>query len=156
MKSKVGSKIDAPSAQRISKIEDSYNIKLPESYLEFLKSNNGGIPEVSSFEVNQYPLVIERFLPISEDPKMCDIGDYDAVVVMSQIEERLTDNPDCVGSEIFPIAALFSGDFVCLDYRTDKNEPSVCVWDHEGSDFLSPKTYAIADNFSEFLKQING
>jgi hypothetical protein len=155
MKSKIGSTIDAPSAQRISKIETCYNIKLPERYLEFLKSNNGGIPEVNSVEINQYPLVIERFLPISEEPKVCGIGAYDVVVVMSQIEERLTDNPDCVGCEILPIAALFSGDFVCLDYRIDKNMPSICVWDHEKSDFLSSKTYTISDNFSEFLIEIS-
>jgi hypothetical protein len=156
MKSRIDSTIDAPSAQRISKIEDCYNIKLPESYLEFLKSNNGGIPEVNSVEINRYPFVIERFLPISEDPKVCGIGDCDVVIVMSQIEERLTDNPECAGCEIFPIAALFSGDFVCLDYRTDKNAPSVCVWDHEESDFLSPKTHTVSDNFSEFINQISG
>lgn len=77
-------------------------------------------------------------------------GNYDIDVVFSQIGERLTDNEDLLGAEVLPIASVFGGDFVCLDFRTDKNNPSVCVWSHEESGDFKPVTYNVADNLTEF------
>lgn len=79
-------------------------------------------------------------------------GNYDIDVVFSQIGERLTDNEDLLGAEVLPIASVFGGDFVCLDFRTDKNNPSVCLWSHEESGDFKPVTYNVADNLTEFLK----
>lgn len=83
-----------------------------------------------------------------------DVGWYDIAVVLSQIDTRLTDNPDLMGDELIPIAELFAGDYICLDYRDSKTEPSICVWAHEESDVFSPTTYWVADNFSEFLEML--
>lgn len=56
---------------------------------------------------------------------------YDIDVTLTQIEDRLTDIEDLIGIDILPVAFLFAGDFVCLDYRDNRENPSVCVWNHE-------------------------
>lgn len=75
-------------------------------------------------------------------------------ILLSQVEERLTDNPDLVGYEMIPIAAMFAGDFVSLDFTDNREEPSVCIWSHEESDELEPVTYKVANTFTEFLKML--
>lgn len=81
-------------------------------------------------------------------------GWYDISVVESQIGERLTDNEDLIGIEVLPIAELFVGDYVCLDFRKGIEYPSVCVWSHEESGEFDPITYRIADSFSEFIDML--
>jgi len=51
---------------------------------------------------------------------------------------------------MLPIAALFAGNFLCLDYRKSQN-PSVCVWFHEESDDFKPYTKKVTDTFAQFL-----
>ena len=74
--------------------------------------------------------------------------------MLSQIDTRLTDNPDLIGDELIPIASLFAGDYVCLDFKENKDNPSICVWNHEESDEFEPVTYKVANTFSEFLAMI--
>ncbi|USL40182.1 SMI1/KNR4 family protein [Priestia megaterium] len=50
---------------------------------------------------------------------------------------------------------LFAGDLVCLDYRDSRDNPRVCVWDHENSAELEPITYHVADTFKEFLGMLH-
>lgn len=56
--------------------------------------------------------------------------------------------------ELLPIAALFAGDFLCLDFRDGKEIPSVCVWSHEESDIDEPVAYEVANNFEEFCEML--
>ena len=81
-------------------------------------------------------------------------GFYDISVVESQIGEMLTDNEDLIGIEVLPIAESSAGDYVCLDYRENENEPCVCVWSNEESDEFAPVTYRAADSFSEFIAML--
>ncbi|WP_231619529.1 SMI1/KNR4 family protein [Fictibacillus sp. 5RED26] len=55
---------------------------------------------------------------------------------------------------MLPVAALYAGDFVCLDYRNNVREPIVCVWNHEESSELNPVTYKVSDSFEEFLSML--
>lgn len=73
---------------------------------------------------------------------------------MSQLEERIIADENLVGVEILPIAVLFAGDFVCLDFRDDKKNPSVCVWNHEESGEFDPVTYNVTDSFEKFLAML--
>lgn len=52
------------------------------------------------------------------------------------------------------IGSIFAGDFVCLDFRRNKENPSVCVWSHEESGEFEPVLYKVADNFTEFLESL--
>lgn len=143
-----------PDNQIISSFEEYCEVELPEDYKEFLKVNNGAIPQANTFNHGGIEYLIERFLCLLESPESDETyGWYDLEVVLSQIDTRLTDNEDLVGAEVIPFAALFSGDFVCLDFRGNK-KPSICIWFHEESDDFKPVTINVAEKFTEFLKML--
>lgn len=143
-----------PSEELIKKHEKFWRLKLPESYLNFIMKSNGAEVEDATFECNNRIYVIERFLCMLDDIENDPNGIYDVDVVLSQIGERLTNNEDLLGAEVIPISAVFAGDFVCLDYRVNKENPVVCVWSHEEAGEFDPVFYKIADNFTEFLEII--
>ncbi len=112
--------------EKIQKLEDYSGVKFPESYIGFIKKY-----------------------------KTSSIGIYDIAVVLSQIDTRLTDNPDLEGDELIPIASLFAGNYLCLDFTKDGENTSICIWDHEESDEFQPVTYKVADSFSEFIEMLS-
>lgn len=115
-----------------------------------IKVNNGAVPVTNKFILNNYDYVITRFLGILKDHHVED-GIYDIGVVLTMLEERLTSNEDLIGADLLPIAELFAGDYLCLDFRKSRIEPSVCVWYHEESGDFDPVTKKVADSFNEFL-----
>lgn len=112
------------------------------------------MPKECRFICKDHEYAIERFLCILSEYKIHRLGMYDIGVVITQIEDRLSDNPDLIGVEILPIAALFAGDFICLDFRNEKDKPDVCVWSHEESEEDKPVTYKVADSFEEFCDSL--
>ena len=141
-----------PSEELIKKHENFWRLKLPGSFLDFIKVYNGAEVEAATFECNNRSYAIERFLCMQEDIENSSKGIYDIDVVFSQIEERLTEHKDLLGAEVLPIASMFAGDFVCLDFRGNKENPLVCVWSHEESGEFEPVFYKVVDNFAEFLE----
>ncbi len=141
--------------EKIQKLEDYSGVKFPESYIGFIKKYNTGIPITNKFEFNGNVYVIERFLGFINNYKTSSIGIYDIAVVLSQIDTRLTDNPDLEGDELIPIASLFAGNYLCLDFTKDGENTSICIWDHEESDEFQPVTYKVADSFSEFIEMLS-
>jgi SMI1-KNR4 cell-wall len=120
--------------------------------VNLVKLYNGIEVEEATFECNNRGYTIERFLCILDDIENNPKGIYDIDVVFSQIGERLTENEDLIGAEVLPIASVFAGDFVCLDFRHNKANPFVCVWSHEESGEFEPITFKVADDFDECLK----
>ncbi len=158
MRIDASSVLPAPSQERVRWFEESYRVKLPPALRSFLHRCNGGVPTgEATFVVNGRERLLERFLPILESPRAAGtIGWYDISVVITQIEDRLIDDDDLVGTNMVPIAALFGGDFLCLDYRADVAEPSVVVWDHEQSEEGAPVVFEVCDSFSDFLVSLQG
>lgn len=143
-----------PSAELLAERERKWRLVLPTDYKDFIVNYNGGIPNEKSFESNMHGYAIQRFLCILKDVRENPNGCYDISVIESQIGERLTDNEDLIGVEVLPFAELFAGDYVCFDYRQDKNNPCVCVWSHEESGDFEPVTYKAANTFSEFVQML--
>lgn len=98
--------------------------------------------------------LIDRFLCILKVTGERDDEYYDIGVVRTQLDERIVFDEDLVGTELLPIAVLYAGDFICLDYRNNVEEPIVCVWNHEESLDLNPVTYIVSNNFEEFLNML--
>jgi len=139
-----------PSDVRIAFVESTYDVKLPEGYRSVLAEGNGGVPIESRLRCLGSERLISRFLCVLDSPKDEPAeGWADVVVVLSQIDDRLGP-ADEVGASLIPIAALEGGDFVCLDYRESRVDPSVVVWDHERSDVYAPFTHPVAPSFAEF------
>ena len=131
-----------------------WRVKLPDDYKEFIKKENGVIPSKRYFHFEHNEKVIDRFLAIlaisGEKPE----EDYDFGVVSTQLEGRIVFDEDNVGMQLIPIAALFGGDFVCLNYVEDSEKPSICIWSHEESYELEPAIEFLANNFTEFLAML--
>lgn len=139
----------------VIEIEESYwKVKLPVEYREFILKYNGGIPITNVFSCNTHEYVIERFLCILEDSEHNELGMYDIDVVLAQIEDRLTDNEDLIGVDLLPIASLFGGDFLCLNFKNDKNDPTVGVWKHDESYELEPMFFEGFASFKEFSESL--
>lgn len=140
-----------PDETLIEKEEYMWKIKLPSDYRNFLMKSNGGTPNKQEFKYNNHVYMVKSFLCILHDSENSEYGFYDIDVVLTQIEDRLTSNEDLIGCELLPIAELFAGDYLCLDYSNNKDNPTICIWNHEESGELEPVTYFVANSFSEFI-----
>ena len=141
-------------SKKIEWYEKCSRQKFPKSYIKFIKKYNMGVPITNCFDVGNTERMIVRFLGLLNDASNSPLGNYHIPVVESQIGERLTSNPDLIGCETIPIAELFAGDYVCLDYRDNKDNPEVCVWYHEESGDFEPVTRKVSNTFDEFLKML--
>ena len=96
----------------------------------------------------------ESFLCLLDDPRDHPEGDNDVAVVTSVLIDRLVFDEDEVGTSLIPIAALSFGDFVCLDYRASRTDPSIVVWVYADSKDLEPSTIPVSASFDEFIEQL--
>ena len=139
-----------PTDALLQEREVAWKVQLPEDYKKFIKNENGLIPSKWYFHFGNNEKVIDRFLAIlaisGEKPEEV----YDIGVVSTQLEGRIVFDEDYVGMQLIPIAALFGGDFLCLNYIEDPENPSICIWHHEESYELEPAIEFVANNFTEF------
>lgn len=144
-----------PNNEVIKKREEYWRIEFPENFKTFIKTYNGCKPldYSGTFSAdNQHEYIIDRFLCLLDSPAENEYGDYDINVLLSANIEYFNSNEDIYGTEIVPIAALFAGDFLCLDFRGNNREPKVVVWNHEESDEFEPVFYHVANSFDEFIE----
>lgn len=140
--------------ERIKKVEEYCHVKFPDSYIKFIEEYNVGLPEANTFTANDTNYVIERFLGFVNDYQNSPLGEYDIAVVLSQIDTYLTDNPNLIGDELIPIARLTTDDYVCLNFKENKEEPSVCIWSSAESEEFHPVIYEVADSFLYFVEEL--
>ncbi|MEQ3530446.1 SMI1/KNR4 family protein [Pseudoalteromonas sp. XMcav11-Q] len=139
----------------IFELESFCRVKLPHSFIEFFRNNNGVAFEGLTYDIDNEERLIERTLLITNDSNLSDdIMQYEIKVVLAQIEERLTDNEDLMGAELLPFAHVFGGDFLCLNFKDSVIEPSVVLWDHNESDELSPVFVLVSDSFEAFVERL--
>lgn len=143
-----------PGSNLIKRVEENFEIEFPKDFIDFISESNGSIPITRFFEFKSNRYVVDRFLCLLDKPSEHDKGMYDIKVVFSQLDERILSDGDMTGAELVPIAALFAGDFVCLDYTESKIDPVVCIWYNEESDEYDPVTEKIADNVNRFLNML--
>ena len=143
-----------PTDALLQEREVAWRVKLPDDYKEFIKKENGVIPSKRYFHFEHNEKVIDHFLAILAISGEKTEEDYDIGVVSTQLEGRIVFDEDNVGMQLIPIAALFGGDFVCLNYVEDSEKPSICIWYHEESYELEPAIEFLANNFTEFLAML--
>ena len=131
-----------------------WRVKLPDDYKEFIKKENGVIPSKRYLHFENNEKVIDRFLAILAISGEKTEEDYDIGVVSTQLEGCIVFDEDNVGMQLIPIVALYGGDFLCLNYLEDTENPSICIWYHEESYELEPAIEFLANNFTEFLAML--
>ncbi|MDQ0206981.1 SMI1/KNR4 family protein [Alkalicoccobacillus murimartini] len=142
-----------PSVEVVKQEEEYWNAKLPLSLKNILIKANGAIPLEKEFSTEQSSYVIERFLCIVEDTDT-DNGVLDIDVTRTRLDERIIFDEDVAGAQLLPFAVLFAGDYLCLNYYENEEEPKVYVWKHEESSDMEPYIEFVADNLNEFLKKV--
>ena len=143
-----------PTDALLQEREVAWKVRLPEDYKEFIKNENGLIPSKRYFHFGNNEKVIEHFLAILAISGEKAEEAYDIGVVSTQLEGRIVFDEDYVGMQLIPIATLFGGDFVCLNYIEDAENPSICIWYHEESYELEPAIEFVSNNFTEFLAML--
>ena len=139
-----------PTDALLQEREVAWKVQLPEDYKKFIKNENGLIPSKRYFHFGNNEKVIDRFLAILAISGEKSEEVYDIGVVSTQLEGRIVFDEDYVGMQLIPIVALFGGDFLCLNYIEDPENPSICIWHHEESYELEPAIEFVANNFTEF------
>jgi hypothetical protein len=146
-----GTALIPPTDELVQWFETTYRVKLPNDYVAALQAGNGAVPSRKEFRQGTRERMIERMLCLIPEPQNDQTnGWYDLTVIVTQLDTRLIDDENLVGMNVIPIAALFAGDFVCLDFRRDPESPTVAVWDHERSRDLHPVLEPIAPSFTVF------
>ena len=143
-----------PTDALLHEREVAWRVKLPDDYKEFIKKENGVIPSKRYFHFGNNEKVIDRFLAILAISGEKTEEAYDIGVVSTQLEGRIVFDEDNVGMQLIPIAALYGGDFLCLNYVEDPDNPNICIWYHEESYELEPAIEFLANNFTEFLAML--
>lgn len=143
-----------PTDALLQEREVVWRVKLPDDYKEFIKNENGLIPSKRYFHFRHNEKVIDRFLAILAISGEKSEEAYDIGVVSTQLEGRIVFDEDSAGMQLIPIAALFGGDFLCLNYAEEAEHPSICIWYHEESYELEPAIEFVANNFTEFLAML--
>mgnify|MGYP001027374736 FL=1 len=127
--------------------EKRWKKTLPLAFQAFLKENNGGIPAEKTEVGRQW--VIERFLCMVSNLSESAEGYWDIDAVLTKYDEFMVFDEDSVGYDLIPFAQLNHDSLLCLCYETE--EPSVVVWQLEGSQEFRPKYTKCYDSFSAFL-----
>ena len=132
-----------PTPGQIAFIEQLIGRKLPQTYVDFLMSSNGGHPEVCDFsdrtEGSYEEWAVDHFFHISSE-----LDSTESVVW--NYRHRWPG----AAREIFPIAADGGGNLVCLDL-TEPGKDRVIVWVHDDPDL---PIVEVADSFEEFIDSL--
>ena len=139
--------LNKTNEERISFIQNSINIKLPKTFINFVRECDGGSPSLCDFEYwDEYKNKIRidcvgMFLSLS--PR-----DY------SDFYHAWLSPPEFFPKDLVAFADTGGGDLICFDYRnnTDDANPPIVYWNHE-SDTGKDVSF-IAKDFETFLTML--
>jgi hypothetical protein len=150
-----GTQLPPPSPSCLADFQAYARISLPAPYVTMLRTTNGGVPVRKVFDEGGRPRVIERFLPLLDDPSAHgQLGFYDLEHTAGVLGSRLCELRNEPGLRVIPIAALFAGDYLCLDFRHDPERPVLAVWHHEESTDFKPSLTTVAPSFEALVAML--
>jgi hypothetical protein len=124
-------------------------LEIPHTYLEFLRQHNGGRPVPNVFPIEG--------LPLNPDGAIQVFFGIGASIPAVDLKNVLTDLPETVPIEVFPIACTDGGDYICFDLR--KAGSPVVYWDRRefwGNEVWKERyLFPIAPNFEAFLASLH-
>lgn len=154
-------KIKGVTKEELNRLEERYNIKLPEDFKEFYRYKNGSgyhfhilypncegehIEPFYLFSINE--IIEEKDNYYNEDELMSDYYDEDEIL---ELDKRI--KPYLRNRNWIPFAALAGGSLnLLLDYDPTHNgkQGQIISYIHD-PDFV----YYVADNFTELIKKSN-
>lgn len=140
--------------ETISEFEAVLNVVLPDSYKEFMLTSNGGMPEedwVFEYEdsitnTKKRTLIQDFFIIYKEDNFEIDN--------LKNICNQLWDDR-AISRDMFPFAEDPAGNYICISLE-ENCYGTIYFCDHEFEDLETEHMIQskIADNFSDFLKEL--
>ncbi|MBH8596806.1 MULTISPECIES: SMI1/KNR4 family protein [unclassified Thermoactinomyces] len=127
----------------IRKVEKQLGIRFPSEYNDIILKYH---PITVSPDVLYLPgvrdIVLTDFASFNPDAE----HDLYILLIYEYIKDRLVDH-------VYPFVYEASGDCLCFDYRNEKEEPKIVLWDHEEAAIDKEKgLFPICDSFGEFLE----
>ncbi|SCM02824.1 SMI1 / KNR4 [Bacillus cytotoxicus] len=127
--------------EEIQKVEQYFNIKLPNDFVACVKKYDGGYPNPKVFDVlGQNENVFSDLLTLHIEDKYSIVQNYEG------IKDRLVD-------KVYPFARDPFGNLLCFDYRNNPEAPTVVFWDHEEEE-MEEAIYPVCSSFTELLDSL--
>ena len=126
-----------PSPQQLGEFERTFQVKLPQAYIELLGVANGGHPELDSFLVGHDPndrWAISFFFHLSDDQSGTE-----------SVWRATCEHQPFLGPSTVPIARDGLGNIVYLE--TNQNAAPVWLWIHD----RGPTRVMVASSLVEFI-----
>lgn len=129
--------------QDIAKVEQEWGVSLPDDYKSLAVTHQGMAPTPSVLDIGRGNTVVCELLTLSFDEEHWASSMLD---VYPSIQ-------DYIPRGIYPFAATGAGDFICFDYRSDRNAPKVVFYFTEEAGEQAIRW--VADSFSDFLSKLH-
>ncbi|MBJ7994131.1 SMI1/KNR4 family protein [Bacillus mycoides] len=127
--------------EEIQKVEQYFNIKLPNDFAECVKKYDGGYPHPKVFDVpGQDENVFSDLLTLHIEDRYSIVQNYEG------IKDRLVD-------KVYPFAIDPFGNLLCFDYRNNLEAPTVVFWEHEEEE-MEKAIYPVCSSFTELLNSL--
>ncbi len=137
---------EAVTDELIQAREKSWRKTLPADFKNFIKANNGGIPDAPVRIDEKW--TVERFLCLVPKISESEYGSLDISAVITSYDEFMVFSGDTLGYDLIPFARLSGDSLLCLCYETAV--PSVAVWQLQGSKEFDPNYHKCFETFSDF------
>lgn len=124
-----------PTEQDIRRVEEKLGFTFPNDFIDIMKENDGGYPNMHTFELLDDEECINNLLSFDESDKQSILFAYNVVC------RRGIKN-------LFPIARDPFGNYICYK-KMGLNNCKIVFWNHEDSEEIE-----LCDNFSEFLNML--
>ncbi|MDA7980817.1 MAG: SMI1/KNR4 family protein [Pirellulales bacterium] len=139
---------DAPSPasdEDIAATESAIGNRFPDDYRDFAKSYSGGLPNETDFEfadaeTETFHASVGEFFTLSPD------DDRNLV--------RWMERTEFLPSGLVPFAGDGGGNYICFDFRSGSNSPSIVFW-HSGRRGLDSEVSLVAKTFSDFVELLH-
>jgi hypothetical protein len=127
----------------VVEVEKKFGIKFPIDYIDCILENHEGYPSLNAFDYEKVKGAAFNHLLSFNHQEI----DY-LIQVRENIEDRLIDR-------VYPFADTPGGDYLCFDYRTNEENPSIVYWDHELA-YEDPEKglFFVANTFTELLSKL--
>ncbi|AMR88478.1 SMI1/KNR4 family protein [Bacillus thuringiensis] len=126
---------------QIKQLEQYFNIKFPNDFIECVQKYDGGYPTPDTFYIpNQDENSLNNLLTLDSNKK------YPILETYNNMKDRLP-------GKIYPFARDPFGNLLCFDYRNTSDSPSIVFWDHEEED-IEEAIYPVCSTFTELLDSL--
>ncbi|WP_375580439.1 SMI1/KNR4 family protein [Marivirga tractuosa] len=139
-----------PTTSDIKTFEKKYGLQLPEDYIDYLLTHNGGSPEACLFTKNKELgyLILNEFYGLLTIDDQDDLA-YNLGIFDGRIPKR------CIA-----IGGDPGGNQYCLDVSNTASIGHIYFWDHEeeihieDETEISPNMYFLSNSFTNFKNSL--